>query len=381
MEKIKCPECGSEIDENMKFCPNCGHKMNPDQENKKKNGKKGRKKLVAGIIVAGVAAASVGIFFATSNMRAYNKANQLYSQKKYAEAAKAYQNANTYKDSAKRAAEAEAKATYYEAKQLYQDKKYAEAAKKFNQINYKDSKEMADKSTHLDAVQHDKNAPVISGIDDGSSIDVTCGTTFNLKDYLKDKIKIEDDVTEDITDYKISGDSDVYDAKTGDIDTQNYGTFDMKVSAEDEAKNKASLTLKLNLNPVHITAENRTPVVYDGEYGKITVKSARHGKEYDSYGDEGYFITFDVQNNSDSDMLVYLPSNTSINDYQIQTYHTMSGVINPGNRGTIENMIYEKDIPSEDVGNYTQIDTWACLSEGEMEDAYYNIPIIIDANI
>ena len=32
MNKIKCDKCGSEVDSNAKFCPNCGAKIEPTEK-------------------------------------------------------------------------------------------------------------------------------------------------------------------------------------------------------------------------------------------------------------------------------------------------------------------------------------------------------------
>lgn len=360
MALIKCPECGKEISDKAGECPNCGYPLEDMRVEKEevaegisveavdndiskevveeKNVKEKKsipKKVIIGII-GGVTAIVLIIFFATSNVRTYNKGKELYSQKKY-----------------------------------------KEAIEKFSDLdNYKDSKKLLDKSKKMYAIQKDITKPEIKGLETGSTIEVQCGTEFNLNEYLKDKISISDDVTADLEEYYTECDEKVYDSISGNVNTCLSGEFPIKLSVKDEAGNKGKLNLVLKLNPIHVTKENPNPVVYDGEYGTIQIKEFRHGE---IYGEKEYYVAFEVNNKTTENMIVCLTSDTFINDYQVGSYYTITSIA-PGKRGTMESHIYDSSIPN-DVGEYSVIESNVGISENSEDGSYYGIPIIFDVNV
>lgn len=360
MALIQCPECGKEVSDKARKCPHCGYPLEDIDFEKEevaeetpietvgdhiskevveekivKEKKAIPKKVIIGII-SGVVVASLVGYFATSNIRAYNKGKELYSQKKY-----------------------------------------KEAIEKFSDLDdYKDSKKLLEKSKKMYAIQTDKTNPKIEGLESGSVIEVQCGTQFNLNEYLKDKISISDDVTVDLKEYYTECDEKVYDSISGKVDTCYSGEFPVKLSAKDEAGNEGSLDFVLKLNPVHVTKENPHPVVYDGEYGTITIKDFKHG---DIYGKSQYYVEFEITNNTEESMLVYLSSDTFINDYQVGAYYTITDIA-AGKKGTMESHIYEEDIP-DDIGNYSIIESNVGIAKNVEEGGYYNIPIIFDVNV
>ena len=101
----KCPECNNLVEDNLKECSKCGFPLEDMRVEKEevaeeisveavdndiskevveeKNVKEKKsipKKLIIGII-GSVTAIVLIIFFATSNVRTYNKGKELYSQK------------------------------------------------------------------------------------------------------------------------------------------------------------------------------------------------------------------------------------------------------------------------------------------------------------
>lgn len=103
----------------------------------------------------------------------------------------------------------------------------------------------------------DRSAPVLKGID--KTVEVQCGSDFNLDQYLNDNLKITDETDEGTVEYKlkdleyeITCDETVYDADSGKVETGDYGTFDVEVIVKDEARNKAKLDFDLFLNPVTV---------------------------------------------------------------------------------------------------------------------------------
>lgn len=351
MAFIKCPECGKEISEQAKVCPECGYpiakliKEKKEKENKQKkqlkkeeNRRKNEQRIASfkkiGILcLAIIVIAAIAIYFVTGNKRKYSKAIELYNQKNYEEAIKLFSDLNEYEN----------------------------------------AEDYLEKSNKLYAIQNDKTAPIINGIEKDSKIKVKCGTNFNLNEYLQDKIKVSDDVTKENLQYVISCDEDVYDKNTGAINTGYWGEFPIEISSTDEAGNVGTLDLVLKLNPVRVTKKNPTPVVYDGEYGTIKISSFSHGTYY---GMDEYLVVFDIENKTDEYMLANLSNSTFINDYQVGSYYTEGGVA-PNRKGTMESHIYDSDIP-DDIGDYSFIESAVVLSEDDEGDNYLYVPIIFE---
>lgn len=122
-----CPKCGKEIDDKSKECIYCGFSVsetsgeadkefeekpvldgdgdenkNPDEDihnctdNKKSNNKN---KIIIGIAAASVIVIAFVVFFATSNLRAYSKAENLLADKEYEKAIHAFEKLDGYKNS------------------------------------------------------------------------------------------------------------------------------------------------------------------------------------------------------------------------------------------------------------------------------------------
>lgn len=261
---------------------------------------------------------------------------------------------------------------YNKAQKLYKNEEYGKAEKIYSKISgYKHSDRKAKECKHLDAVQHDKEAPTITGIDSGSQVNVDFGADFNLNEYLSSKMKISDNVSGDISTYNIETQEKIY-SGDGKIDTMFPGDYDVKVTAKDEAGNEGTLKFRLTINPLRITLENPTPVVYDGQYGKVQITSVRYGTEA---GTTGYHITFHIENRSGGDLGAWLYY-AAVNGNQITTYHDIS-IIGAGLSGDMDSNIYEEDLSV--AGTYSEISS----SVGIGADAwggqdYESIPIIIE---
>lgn len=257
----------------------------------------------------------------------------------------------------------------------FESKNYQKAIQHFTKAgDYEDAENMIAECEHMLAVAEDTTPPTVTGIDD--VLEITCGTEFNLNDYLKDTLQITDDVTTENFEYDISCDEKAYERQTGKVITSNTGEFTVDTIVKDEAGNEAQLSFTLKLNPIHVTKDNLTPLVYDGEYAKITLLKSRHGY---IDGLNCYDFIFEVENRTDELMDVYFGSSyTTINGYQINAYYVINS-IGAGNIGRAEIMIDDEDIP-ENVGVIEQISTKLCLNNGG-ESSYYQIPMIIDTNI
>ncbi len=225
-------------------------------------------------------------------------------------------------------------------------------------------------------VTRDKEAPVISGIEKGQTIDVTCGTAFNLKDYIDKDIKITDNKDGEITEYTVKAKKGIYNSKTGEVNTQEFGEFPVTIITQDKAENTTELKCTLKLNPVHITKKNKTPVVYDGEFAKIKLVSFKRGF---IDGENQYQMIFEFTNKWDNDLEVYLLSTyTYIKDTHVTAYHTVGQQLKPGKNGKSECNIYINDIP-KDIGDYDRIESAIGMGYPDA-DAEIAIPIVFDTN-
>lgn len=226
----------------------------------------------------------------------------------------------------------------------------------------------------------DETAPTIEGVEE--TVDVQCGTEFNLTDYVSEKITIKDD-SGDEPEITINCDEKVYDTKTGKINTGIDGEYVVKISAKDAADNTADKEFTLKLNPIHVTKDNKTPVIYDGKYAKIQLKEFRHG---DVYGEQGYAIKTEVENKTDQDLSFYFSGRngrTTINKHQIPfSLFDDTDVVGAGLIGTVDQAIEDEDIP-DDVGTIKEIRTKYCINEsvGDFEnEPVIQIPVIFDVN-
>ena len=259
---------------------------------------------------------------------------------------------------------------YNKGVKAQENKNYEEAIENFTQAgDYEDSKDRLTECTHLNDVANDKVAPSIMGLEE--KIDITCGTEFNLNDYISERIKVEDNITKDIKEYSISSDE-VYDRGSGIINTMENGEHEVIVTAKDEAGNKGETKFILSINPVLVTKDNPEPVIYDGEYATVKLKSFNHGEIFEYSGMIGYYAKFDVENKCDEPITVYWSSHTSINDYQVSPSYKISSVA-AGKKGTTFTFFEDKDIP-EEAGNFSQIDSIVCIIKDNEDKALFRIP-------
>lgn len=222
--------------------------------------------------------------------------------------------------------------------------------------------------------EKDTEAPEIKVDTDALTIEQNCGTELNLKNYFKDKVKVTDNVDDNVS-YKIYADKDYYDKKSGKVDTEYSTEFKGKITAKDKAGNKTSKDFSVKLNPIVVSVDNKTPLVYDGQYAKITVQSFRHGN---IDGMDEYQLIFEVENRTDDYIIVYLPYDTSINNYQVGAYYTIKEIA-PGLTGTMESQVREEDIP-DSIGYFTQIDTDVCISHEGDDKAFYSVSMILNTD-
>lgn len=105
----------------------------------------------------------------------------------------------------------------------------------------------------------DNTPPEIIGLEE-ESIEVMCGTDFNLNDYVLENVQGVSDETDDGVkeygladlEYKIVCDDSIYNSGTGEVDTGEFGDFNVTVSVKDEAGNESSKSFELILNPIEI---------------------------------------------------------------------------------------------------------------------------------
>lgn len=223
----------------------------------------------------------------SANARQYREAKRLMESGSYSEAAEIFSTINEYKDSdnlyksclysqgqelmeeqeySKAADIFSSIKEYNDSEELYNSciynnglaamKKgqYAYALKCFEQIpNYKDTSDLKNECQHTIDVKMDTTAPVISGIKEDDVLEVGHGEKFNLKEYLSNKISIEDNVSGEINDFSLNlPDEDIYDSDTGEIDSRKSGTYAFSISAVDEAKNEAVIHFSVRVKNEYV---------------------------------------------------------------------------------------------------------------------------------
>lgn len=114
----------------------------------------------------------------------------------------------------------------------------------------------------------DRDAPVISGID--SVIELDCGTKFNLEEYLIENTDITDETDDGSVQYKLSElehtikcNGDVYNAETGEFNTEQFGNYDVELSVKDKRDNNTTFAFTVKLNPLHMNSSLEEVVEMD----------------------------------------------------------------------------------------------------------------------
>lgn len=168
------------------------------------------------------------------------------------------------------------------------------------------------------------------------------------------------------------------------LDLKNLNTDDSLARSEEQSVDSSSVKEEQKVvstkketsvkeDAVHITKDNVEQTVYNGEYGKVSVKKFEHGL---IDGLNSYHIEFYVENQSDQGVIVYLPNTTSINDYQVGAYYTMTQIASE-KKGTMDSWIYDSDIP-DDIGDATEIDSEIVIRQGEEGPVLVSTPLTMD---
>lgn len=72
-----------------------------------------------------------------------------------------------------------------------------------------------------------------------------------------------------------------------------------------------------------------------------------------------------------------MPNTTSINDYQVGAYYTMTQIASEKKNGTMDSWIYDSDIP-DDIGDATEIDSEIVIRQGEEGPVLVSMPLTMD---
>lgn len=380
---VKCPKCGKENLDDMKFCGYCGSLLEPEQipevqitPKEKKSLNKTAIMALAGVLVAGIVSVAVCL---NSNLYKYAKAEKAMQEGNYAAAAEGFGAIKEYKNSE----ELYVKNTYQNAKKLLDENEYEKARIAFSEISeYEDASVLLDECAHLVDVQNDVTAPVISGIEDGVVIEAKFEEAFNLKNYLHEIVAITDDVSGGITEYSISPANDIYDAATGIIDTTKPGEHEFIISAKDEAGNKdsASIIVKID-DTIYVTEENKYPILCDNEeFGTYKLKSLFHGRKD---GVNGYIWEIDIQNQYPETIYTYIGV-CYINDYKVESYYNIDSIAT-NKKGTMTSYIYDEDL-DENTSEFEYIEARFVIKRSEhgfasMDETIYSRPIIINKEV
>ena len=251
-----CPKCGKELPDDMLICGYCGEKLlvtdqnestgqvapdeqvpNKDLEKNTEINSKIEKKRSGVKVIVGMAAlivVAVVAFFAYKNSAPgkYSSAVKAMEGEDYKTASAIFKEVLDHKDSQ----DLYNQCIYELGKASMKEEKYQEAIDYFNGIaEYEDSKELIKECNHLTDVMNDKEAPIISGLEE--NISIQCGTPYNVKDYIKEHIQIADNVTTEITDYDVNCDSDAFEQGSGKIDTRDANKFVVEVTSPSTQKN------------------------------------------------------------------------------------------------------------------------------------------------
>lgn len=365
--------------------------------------KESKKQIIIVILVILLILGGVGTYFGTANLRLYSKVKKNIETANYKTALEQIQKLNGYKDVddlyyqcqygyAKSFMDSEdyenailefEKISDYEdvnetivsckyefSKQLIEAENYENAHSYLQTIyEFQDSIELDEMCIHQIDISNDTEAPVISGLED--VVTISCGTDFNIKEYIAEKISINDNVSGTIEKYSVTCDNEAFDQGTGVIDTMVSNTMDIIVLATDEAGNKATFDVKLIIEPVHIKKDYEDNVLYDGQYGKIKLV------EYTKKPDE-YYFNFEFENRTSKNISVYLSTYTSINEYQVGAYHLLTS-IGAGKTGTMYSYIDEEDIP-ESIGDFNQIDAIVCLCYTDEDSSFFRFDTVFDTD-
>ncbi len=307
----------------------------------------------------------------------YNKGKALIDAGTLSEAADVFSAIIDYKDSK----ELYSSCIYSQGQKYIRENNYTEAQMCFEKISdYKDASDMAQECGHIIDVKNDKTAPNIIGITEGEVLEIQFNEEYNLKDYLNKNVSVTDDVSGEITDYKINTESTIYDPDNGKIDTKKDGTFSFSLVAADEAENKASVNFSVHIDALlRITADTEFPLVmYDGELGKYTLESIIHYKDWmDAPGlSEGYYFTIEVYNGYEETVDSYF-GRAYINDYRTPVYHKTTFTVAPGKKGLQSSYIEDEDL-DEHTKDFEQIEIEFAVENEKDDEELFVRPVVVD---
>lgn len=236
---MKCPECGKEVEVNVKVCPNCGYPF--EEENIQEDNTQHdniTEKESPNSIESGNIEKKEDTNFEYAKQVSETKTSSL-NKRVFAIVggvmgllvigSLVYMNSDTYK--------------YKKAERKYTEEKYDEAAKIYKELgDYKEAKSKYKDSAHKNDVQNDKKAPEI--ISEADSIEIEQDDSFDVATWVEDNISVADNVTEKV---EYSFDS--------DIDTKSEGSYAITIHAKDEAGNEQEKIISVKVENKY-TLEN-----------------------------------------------------------------------------------------------------------------------------
>ena len=363
---------------------------------------------IAGGVIVGLAVVGCIIYVATGDMRKYSKAEKLSSNQQYEEAMTIYNDLGDYEDSQanyesnayqyckqlmdeldyKTAIDVSSQildykdtkglwteSVYEYANQLVKSKKYSDALDQYKQIpTYSDVPECIKSTEHLIDVQNDKTSPVIYGINENEVIEIDYNTAFNIKDYINEKVTLEDNVSSDVNlnivaDPKVLNDD-------GNVNTNTPGEFPFGITVTDEAGNKGKVSFVVKIDDtIYVTIDNPNPIVYEGEYGKVTLQKCTYKN---NWGNPLYEFEFLVENKSNINLSIVF-SDAYIDNYSVGTSGS-AGSVEPGRQGVEDTSFWDKDIP-EDKKNFTEVECIFSLRQGFYGATLYERRMIIPRDV
>lgn len=331
-----------------------------------------------------VLALCMGLMFVFSGCSSksgkYDKAKEMMENGQYSEAAEVFSTISDYEDSQ----ELYNSCMYEQGKKYISENNYTDAKACLETIlDYKDASGLVAECDHMIAVKNDSVPPTVTGINEGDVIELKFDEDFNLKSYLDGAVKIEDDVTKDIS-YDIVTTAAVYDKDNGKVNTLEGGTYDFTISTADEAGNKSAVNFSVHVDATaYITEETEFPVVlYAGELGNYYLNSIVHysNRKDSPIYTEGYFFEMEFENGTDANAYCYL-GNGYLNDYRILMYTDFADkvAVAPGKKGYVTSNIRDEDIDDK-MADFEKIECTFYIADDQKTE-FFSRPMLIDKGV
>lgn len=265
---IKCPECNSLVDENLKECDKCGYPFNGTEEQVDSCDKSDEKQDEQSEVISSSKEIKGDEQLDPEKEKEEKKEQKEMPDTGQEAVSPTYEYTGQPEENKKKGGMSKRAliiagvcvfavicgfvlyltsdyGKYNSATKAYQNKNYAEAAKKYKDLgDYKDASKMYKKAKHKNDVVNDKEAPAIFNVP--TSISLEQGENLDAQQWLSNnKISAKDNVSSDI----------VCEVDLSKVDTSKAGTYSMTVSAADEAGNVQTKDVSVTVKRIYTQDE------------------------------------------------------------------------------------------------------------------------------